>query len=102
MENMNKDILLKILNANLQQLKIEYGVRRIGIFGSYAKGTNTTESDVDLLVEFERPIGLRFMEFSERIETLVGAKADILTPAGINSIRNHRISADIKGSLTYV
>ena len=99
---MTKDKVVEILRANLQQLNIEYGVRRIGIFGSYAKGTHTTDSDVDLVVEFERPIGLRFIEFSERIENLIGAKADILTPAGINSIRNHRISTDIKGSLTYV
>ncbi len=99
---MTKDMVLKILKANLQQLNVEFGVRRIGLFGSYAKGTNTTDSDVDLLVEFERPIGLRFMEFSERIENLIGSRVDILTPAGINSIRNHLISTDIKGSLTYV
>jgi hypothetical protein len=99
---MTKDNVVEILKANLQQLNIEYGVRRIGIFGSYAKGTNKSDSDVDLVVEFERPIGLRFIEFSERIENIIGAKADILTPAGINSIRNNKISTDIKGSLTYV
>jgi len=99
---MDKETVIEILKTNFQQLKIEYGVRRIGIFGSYAKGTNKTDSDVDLVVEFERPIGLRFMEFSERIEHLIGSRVDILTPAGINSIRNHRISTDIKGSLTYV
>ena len=53
-------------------------------------------------MEFGRPIGLRFMEFSERIENLIGSRVDILTPAGINSIRNHLVSTDIKGSLTYV
>jgi len=99
---MTKDNVVEILKANLQQLKIEYGVRRIGIFGSYAKGTNKSDSDVDLVVEFERPIGLKFMELSERIESLIGVRADILTPAGINSIRNSRIATDIKGSLTYV
>jgi len=99
---MTKDKVLEILKANLQQLNVEFGVRRIGLFGSYAKGTNTTDSDVDLLVEFERPIGLRFMEFSERIENLIGSRVDILTPAGIKSIRNHLISTNIKGSLTYV
>ena len=96
---MTKDKILEILKANLQQLTTEYGVRRIALFGSYAKVTHTTDSDVDMLVEFERPLGLRFMEFSERIENLIGAKADILTPAGINSIRNHRIFTDIKRSL---
>lgn len=99
---MTKDKLLKILKANFEQLNSEFGVRRIGLFGSYARGTNKTGSDVDLFVEFERPIGLRFMEFSERIENLIGSKVDILTPAGINSIRNHRISNNIKDSLTYV
>ena len=99
---MNKDKLIEILRANLQQLNVEFGVQGIGLFGSYAKGTNPPDSDVDLLVEFERPIGLKFMEFSERIENLIGSRVDILTPAGINSIRNHRLSTEIKGSLTYV
>lgn len=99
---MTKDKLLKILKSNFEQLNYEFGVRRIGLFGSYAKGTNKADSDVDLLVEFEHPIGLRFMEFSERIEKIIGSRVDILTPAGINSIRNHRISKNIKDSLTYV
>ena len=99
---MDKEMVIERLRTNLQQLKIEYGVRRIGIFGSYAKGTNKSDSDVDLVVEFERPIGLKFMELSERTESLIGVRADILTPAGISSIRNPRIATDIKCSLTYV
>jgi hypothetical protein len=59
-------------------------------------------SDVDIVAEFERPIGLRFVEFSQHIEHVLGHRADILTPAGVSGIRNRRIAREIEGSLIYV
>jgi len=58
-------------------LSAEYGVKRIGIFGSCAKGQLTDKSDVDIIVEFERPLGLRFVEFAEYLENLLGRDVDI-------------------------
>jgi len=55
-------------------------------------------SDVDVLVEFEQAIGLRFVEFAEHLETLLGARADILTPAGVASIRDPKIAESIRES----
>lgn len=80
----------------------EYGVKKIGLFGSYARGTPARGSDVDILVEFEKPIGLKFVEFAEYLEELLGTKVDILTPAGIESIRIEKVAGNIMESIVYV
>lgn len=99
---MSKDQILKALRDELPFLQREFGVSRIGIFGSYARRTQTDASDVDILAEFERPIGLRFVEFSEYLERVVGRRADVLTPAGVAGIRNRTIAKSIEGSVIYV
>ncbi|MFW9917360.1 MAG: nucleotidyltransferase family protein [Candidatus Thorarchaeota archaeon] len=80
---MSKEKVAELLREKYLYLVSEYGVKRIGLFGSYAKGTPSETSDVDLVVEFERPIGLRFVEFAEYLESLLGKRVDVLTPAGV-------------------
>jgi len=80
----------------------EYGVKRIGLFGSYSKNEQTKNSDIDIIAEFEKPIGLKFIEFTEYLEKVLGIKTDVLTPEGIKGITVKRISDDIKKSVIYV
>ncbi|MFN3392525.1 MAG: nucleotidyltransferase family protein [Meiothermus ruber] len=84
---LSKEQTLALLKQNRAHLSDVYGVQRIGVFGSFAKGQPTDESDVDLVVEFEQPIGFRFVELAEYLEGLIGRQVDILTPAGIQGIR---------------
>jgi predicted nucleotidyltransferase len=91
-----------LLREKYPYLMTEYGVKRIGLFGSYAKGTPAEESDIDLVVEFERPPGFRFIEFIEYLEQLLGKKVEVLTPAGIHGIRVTHISKSIEDSIVYV
>jgi len=102
MEMLTKGEITRILRENLPYLAAEYGVKRIGLFGSYATGTPSEASDVDLVVEFERPIGFRFMQLGEHLETLLGRRVDMLTPAGIRAIRVERIARSIEESIVYV
>lgn len=99
---MTKEVILKALHEKYPYLATEYGVKRIGLFGSYAKHTSMEASDIDLVVEFERPLGFKFMELSEYLEQLLGKKVDILTPAGIQGIRIAHIAESIEESITYV
>lgn len=94
--------IIRILKNELPYLRYIFGVKRIGLFGSSAKGIQREDSDVDLVVEFEKPIGLKFFELSEHIEMVLGKKVDILTPAGIKSIRVKKVADDIKKSIVYV
>ena len=63
-------------------------LRRIGLFGSYAKGTHTEDSDIDIIVEFETPLGFKFMDFADYREELLGKPVDVLTLGGLQGIRN--------------
>jgi predicted nucleotidyltransferase len=99
---LTKEKIIELLQQNQPYLFTQYGVRRIGLFGSYAKGQPDEASDIDIVVEFERPIGLRFMEFAEYLEHLLDRKVDVLTPAGIQGIRIARIARDIAESVLYV
>lgn len=56
---------LRVLREHLPNLWADYGVSRLSLFGSIAHDTATEESDVDILAEFEVPIGLRFIDLIE-------------------------------------
>jgi uncharacterized protein len=99
---LTKQEVTEILRENYDLLASEYGVKRIGLFGSYARNEPTEASDVDIIVEFERPIGFRFTEFAEFLEHLLGKHVDILTPAGIQGIRIEKIARSIEESAVYV
>ena len=99
---LTREKITEILRENYLYLASEYGVRRIGLFGSYAKDVPTEASDIDIVVEFDRPIGFRFVEFAEYLECLLGKSVDVLTPAGIRGIRVDRISKSIKENIVYI
>jgi len=94
--------IVDILKSHQQYLLDNYGVRRIGIFGSFAKGTPNKHSDVDIVVEFERPMGIKFFELVDFLEQILKRKTDVLTVEGIRSIRMRKIIEDIERSIMYV
>ncbi len=99
---LTKEQVIEMLRKELPYFVSRYGVKRIGLFGSYAKGTQAEDSDVDVVVEFDRPIGLKFVEFGDYLEKILGRKTDILTPAGIEGIRIKRVADSIRDSIVYV
>ena len=98
---LTKDGILETLRSHHEYLASEFGVRRIGLFGSYAKGHQDEGSDIDLIADFDRVPGLKFVELTEYLESLFGRSVDVLTQAGVQSIRNPRLAARIRGSVVY-
>ena len=94
--------LLEILKAEQPYLKKHFGVKRMAIFGSFAKGKPTNKSDVDIFIQYERHLGMKFFNLIDYLEEKLGRDVDILTPGGIQSIRVDIIAKDIKRSLVYV
>jgi predicted nucleotidyltransferase len=92
----------RIIRHEYPYLRNHFGIKRIGLFGSFASRRCLRESDVDLVVEFDRPIGFKFMALAEYMENKLGRKVDLLTPDGIETIRSKRIAQDIKKSIIYV
>ncbi len=83
-------------------LKNQFGIKRIGIFGSFSTGTVHENSDIDLIVEFDKPIGFQFMNLAEFLEKKLGRKVDILTPEGLKTIRVKQVAYRIRGDIVYV
>ena len=74
---------LDILNSHRQELK-EFGVKSIALFGSAVRGEARPESDIDVLVEFEHPVGIfAFLRLQHRLEELLGSRVDLVTPAAL-------------------
>ncbi|MCB8943959.1 MAG: nucleotidyltransferase family protein [Ardenticatenaceae bacterium] len=99
---LTQDQILQLLREQTPYLADEFGVSKIGLFGSFVEGRSHDASDIDIVVEFERPIGLRFMELGEYLEELFGRKIDILTPTGIKAIRRKTVAKRITESIVYV
>jgi len=99
---MDKNEIIHLIKEYYNILVSEYGVSRIGIFGSAAKNTMTKDSDLDVFVEFKQPIGFKFIRFVEYLEDLFGRKVDVITRDGIENIRVKDVARNIEGTLTYV
>lgn len=78
--------ILAALKKNKAFLKERFGVKKIGIFGSVARGEAKDESDVDVLVEFEKGKTSfdNFMDLSFFLEGLFGRKVDLITTTGLH------------------
>lgn len=99
---MNKENIIKTLKKELPYLRSEYNIKKMGLFGSFVKGKQHKGSDIDIIVEFKKPLGIRFVDFAEHIESVLGKDVDVLTLEGIKSIRIKEIADNIKRSILYV
>lgn len=81
------DEIKKILKEHKEELRRKYGVEEIGIFGSYIKEGKKLESDLDILVEFNKPIDFfLFLELEEFLSQLVGVKVDLVMKKALKPV----------------
>ena len=81
---MQRDEALAILSENKTDLQQKFGVKSIAIFGSTARNEARPDSDVDILVEFEKPVGfVKYFRLEYRLEELLGHAVDMATPGGL-------------------
>lgn len=88
-----------IVQSHKGELAEKYGVAEIGIFGSVVRGEAREDSDVDVLVAFNRPTGfIAFMDLLYYLEELFGAKVDLVTRNALKP----RIGKRILNEVMYV
>jgi len=80
-----KDEIVDVIHRSQSQIQV-LGVKRVGLFGSFVRGEQRVDSDVDLLVEFEE--GQRtfdhFMQLSFLLEDLLGRRVELATPEALS------------------
>jgi len=90
----------QILAEHKAELRERFGVRRLAVFGSYARDEATPLSDVDILVELERPIGWEIVDLHDYLEELLGLPVDLVTEGALR--RKPRLQEYIREDLIYV
>ena len=91
-----KETILQVLNAERSYLNKVYGVNNIGLFGSYSRGEERPDSDLDLLVEFDRPIGFfKFIELEDYLTEKLGIKVELVTKDALKPLTKPYIMKDI-------
>jgi predicted nucleotidyltransferase len=75
---LTRDEVILTLRELKPLLEQRYRVRRISLFGSYARGDQSESSDVDILVDVDPGIGLEFVDMAEAIEERLGLRADVV------------------------
>jgi len=91
--------ILKILTEEFPNLKEKFHVKTIGLFGSYARGEQAEKSDIDLLVDFEKPVDFfMLIDLEDHLANKLGIKVEVVTPGCIKE----RIKPYIMGDVVYV
>ncbi len=92
------DEIKSILVLNKSRLSDKYGLTELAVFGSYSRNDQTDESDIDILVDFAKPVGLEFIELAIELEILLGLRVDLVSRNGIKP----RYYEFVKQDLIYV
>lgn len=77
-------------------LKSKFNVERIGYFGSYADKSQTENSDLDILVEFSKPVGWEFFTLEKFLEDNLGLKIDLVTKNALKEQLKHSILNQVR------
>jgi uncharacterized protein len=94
--SLNRAAVEKTLRSSRAVLRARFGVKTIGLFGSFANGKPGIRSDVDILVEFSRPVGWEFLDVQDYLEARLGRKVDLVTERALRPQLRERILAEVK------
>ena len=83
------------LRKHKNRLYSSYPIESLAVFGSFATHRATPESDIDILVEFNDKIGIRFIDLADELESLIGTKVDLVSRNGIKLKYYKAISKDL-------
>ncbi|MEI6293382.1 MAG: nucleotidyltransferase family protein [Methanomicrobiales archaeon] len=92
-----KNIVLKKIEAAAPAIRIQFGVTKIGIFGSFARNEQTRKSDVDVLVDFAQGYATlhNFIGLADYLEALFKRKVDLITVEGVDKYIRHRVEEEV-------
>jgi len=96
---MTIDEIKRILLSSKDDLTEKYNVKSIGVFGSYVHGEQSKRSDLDILVDFTKPVGLfDLIRLEDHLSSMVGIKVDLV----IKKALKPRIGKNILQDVIYI
>jgi uncharacterized protein len=90
------DKIRETLRECLPEIREKYGVTSIGVFGSYARGEAGPDSDVDIIIELDRPIGWELVELSDYLESRLRHPVDLVIKRSLNPLIRDAILAEVQ------
>ena len=86
---------IKILKVVKPELLAQYPIKSIAIFGSVSRKEDNKDSDIDILVEFNAPIGMKFIHLAYDLEKILKRKVDLVSKEGIKDKYYNEIKQDL-------
>jgi predicted nucleotidyltransferase len=91
----DKSHISNILSANKEQLILKYHLKSIGIFGSFTREDFTEDSDIDILIDYEQPLGIEFIDLADELERILKRKVDLVSQNGVKPKYLEEIQKDL-------
>jgi predicted nucleotidyltransferase len=95
MPQKTREEILSLLTRNKSELESKFKVRRMALFGSYARGDQQSGSDVDILVDIDPSVGLEFVTLAEQIEQMLGIPVELVSRRAIKANKLKYIEQDL-------
>ena len=93
---MNREAVVQTLKQQNSELARKFGVKSLLLFGSVARDEATSASDIDLLVEFNRPVGyFGLFALQDYLEKLFGCPVDLGTPDSLKPYIRERVMGEL-------
>lgn len=90
---------MDVLEAKLKEykpiLEQQYYVKKIGVFGSYVRNEQRDDSDIDIIVEFSRPVGFKFIDLKIFLEEILNREVDLVTPNALKPQIKEKILREV-------
>ena len=91
----DREQILATLRAQRSLLSGRYPIRRLALFGSWARGDAREDSDVDVMVDVDPSIGLRFVDLGDELERALGRRVDLVSRGAIKPSLWKRIESEL-------
>ena len=89
--------IFEILSQHVALIRNEYGIEKIGVFGSVVHNKQTETSDVDILVEISQAIGMvKFLRLENSLQNLLGTKVDLVTRKALKKHIGQQIMREVQ------
>lgn len=94
---MEKQAILNIIKTTKSELIERFGVKQVGLFGSYLRGQENLSSDIDILVSFNRDVDLfEFIDLREYLEAKLNSKVDLVMASALKPSIGQRILKEVE------